>query len=175
MSLSGQFLDMTLCVCLSGWHRIKRCYHVGGEADVPEESSSRRAPSGALAGLPGPEGTHPEDLSSPAQAPAGTVNLCFHISSEKPLSLASYTSFTTNMVFDRLRLIDWHCLRRIYSCRLCKSVVSSIRGFQPRPDLDSAVEGQPKISSKKQLLSQRQILPLKVTTITYPSVLILHS
>lgn len=80
---------------------------------MPEESSSRRASSGALTGLPGPEGTHPEDLSSSAQAPAGTVNLCFHISSATPLSRASHTSLPTNMLFDSLRLFTQNLLLQV--------------------------------------------------------------
>ncbi len=42
---------------------------------MPEEPPSRRAPSCAVTGLLGPESTHPEGLSTPAQAPAGTVKL----------------------------------------------------------------------------------------------------
>lgn len=49
------------------------CDHDAGEADMSEDSSSRRAASCAVTGVPSPEDIHPEDVSHPAQAPAGTV------------------------------------------------------------------------------------------------------
>lgn len=63
-SLSAYFSDR---------YRLKRhCEHVGGKADMSEESPASRAPSCAVTRLLSPENTHLEGLYTPPHTPAGT-------------------------------------------------------------------------------------------------------
>lgn len=114
---------------------------------MPEESPACRAPSHADSELSGPESPHPEDLFTPAQVSAGTVNV----------SVSGYCY--------QLCLIGCtRCPHPLHLISISCNCGSSFRDIPPKPDLVSAVARRPGISSSKQLLSRQQILPLKVST-----------
>ncbi|PWA21491.1 hypothetical protein CCH79_00003088, partial [Gambusia affinis] len=61
-----------------GHYRVEgNCKHVGGKADMPEESPVSRAPSCAVTGLIGPESAHPEGLPTPPQGYASKARFGF--------------------------------------------------------------------------------------------------
>lgn len=118
---------------------------------MPEEFAPRRAPSCALTGLPGSSITHPEGLSSSAQAAAGTGHPGVCSGRKKATPLTHYSTVTRSLLALTLFRVSATCC------------FSSVRDFQPRPDLVSAVGSLPEINSKKLLSSQRQRRLLKVT------------
>lgn len=157
---------------------------------MPEEYPARRAPTCAITGLPGPESTHPENLSTFAQAPAGTVKLI-----SRPTFMVLWHALSLWIVASTHHQYIHICKARktiitlpgglklgveisvtlLHFADFCNICFSFTRAIPLKPDLVSVVLRQPETRSKKQLLSQRQTRPLEVNTVINTSYLYLYT
>lgn len=150
-----------LTVCL--WGRFKahrRWDHVGGEADMFEESSPLWAPSCSHTELSGSQDVHSKGLSSSAQATTGDKHYrhSYHLQQIQLLYVLQLTRLTS---FLYLNLTECLC-QCLFKSGVVNPCLSVSRVIPPRPDLGSAKEGQPKTSSRKQRSSQFHRQPSKV-------------